>query len=362
MNRRSAVKTFHCTHCQHLVFFENIRCLNCGHALAYLPDRNLMAAVQQSEDGLWRYEGPGGQDQAYRLCANYDCENVCNWAVPQGDAETLCRSCRLTHVIPDLSLPGNSAAWYRLEVAKRRLVYTLLGFGLPVAGKKAPNDSGVEFQFLEDSASGDGRRVLTGHDNGLITINVAEADDVRREQQRQLQNEQYRTLLGHFRHEIGHYYWDRLIQGSPRHEAFRQLFGDERADYQPALQKHYQNGPPPNWETNFISAYATAHPWEDWAESWAHLMHMTDALETAAAVGLSLKPKRPDEPSMTTPPNPLAPRAHNFDRMVEDWLPLTYVLNNLNRGLGLSDSYPFVLSPPVVEKLRFIHGTIYATG
>jgi hypothetical protein len=245
-------------------------------------------------------------------------------------------------------------------VAKRRLVYTLLGLGLPVVGKKEPSDSGVEFHFLEDSASGDGGRVLTGHDNGLITINVAEADDVRREQQRLLQNEQYRTLLGHFRHEIGHYYWDRLIQDSPRLEPFRELFGDERADYQQALQRHYQSGPPPNWDAGFISAYATCHPWEDWAESWAHFMHMTDALETAAAVGLSLKPKRPDEPSMTTPPNPLSPRAHDFNRMVEDWGPLTYVLNNLNRGLGLADSYPFVLSSKVVDKLRFIHETIYS--
>jgi hypothetical protein len=263
-------------------------------------------------------------------------------------------------VIPDLSHPGNATAWYRLEVAKRRLVYTLLLLRLPVIRKKAPGDSGVEFQFLQDSACGDGQRVLTGHDNGLITINVAEADDVRREEQRQQQNEQYRTLLGHFRHEIGHYYWDRLIQGGPRLEAFRQLFGDERADYQQSLQRHYAEGPPANWEAQFISAYATCHPWEDWAESWAHFMHMTDALETAAAVGLSLKPKRADEPSMTTPPNPLAPRAQNFDRMVEDWLPLTYVLNNLNRGLGLPDSYPFVLSSPVIEKLRFIYQTIYA--
>jgi hypothetical protein len=362
---QGAVKTFHCTHCQHLVFFENIRCLNCGRALAYLPDSHLMAAVQQGEDGLWRYEGQGGQDRAYRLCANYDRENVCNWAVPQEDSRALCRSCRLTHVIPDLSVPGNSYAWYRLEAAKRRLVYTLLGFGLPVAGKSNPNDltdPGVEFQFLDDPVSGDGRRVLTGHDNGLITINVAEADDVRREQQRQLQNEPYRTLLGHFRHEIGHYYWERLIQGSPRLASFRHLFGDERADYQQALRTHYQYGPPATWENNFISAYAASHPWEDWAESWAHFMHMTDALETAAAVGLSLQPKRSDEPSMGTPSDPLAPRSHNFGRMVEDWLPLAYVLNNLSRGLGLADSYPFVLSPPVVEKLRFIHETIHAVG
>jgi hypothetical protein len=355
------VKTFHCTHCQHLVFFENIRCLNCGHALAYLPDRNLMGAIVQSGEGLWRFEGPGGAEQEYRLCANYDTQNVCNWAVPQDDPHTLCRACRLTHVIPDLSQPGNATAWYRLEVAKRRLVYTLLGLGLPVFEKKAtkkPDAAGLEFQFLQDSVGGDGKRVLTGHDNGLITINVAEADDVLREQQRRMQNEPYRTLLGHFRHEVGHYYWDRLIQNTPHIDAFRKVFGDERADYQQALQKHYQDGPPANWEAAFISAYATCHPWEDWAESWAHFMHMTDALETAAAVGLSLKPKRSDEPSMRTPPNPLSPRAHDFDGMVESWLTLTYVLNNLNRGLGLADSYPFVLSPKVIDKLRFIDSTI----
>lgn len=354
------MKTFHCTHCQHLVFFENIRCLNCGHALAYLPDRNLMAALEQAEEGLWRHAGPAGADETYRLCANYDRENVCNWAVPQGDPETLCRSCRLTRVIPDLSKPGNAGAWYRLEVAKRRLVYTLLGLSLPLARRQGSDDGGVEFQFLEDSESGDGQRVLTGHDNGLITINVAEADDVRREQQRQLQNEQYRTLLGHFRHEIGHYYWDRLIRDSARLEQFRHVFGDERADYQQALQKHYRDGPPASWEDSFISAYATCHPWEDWAESWAHFMHMTDALETAAAVGLSLKPRREDEPAMATPANPLSPRAHDFDRMVEHWAALTYLLNNLNRGLGLPDSYPFVLSGPVICKLRFIHDTIHA--
>jgi len=340
------VKTFHCTHCQHLVFFENSRCLNCGHALAYLPDRNLMGAIEK--------------EQAYRLCANYDKQNVCNWAVPQEDEHSLCRACRLTRVIPDLSQPGNATAWYRLEVAKRRLVYTLLGLKLPVFEKKEPHDAGLEFQFLQDSPSGDGQRVLTGHDNGLITINIAEADDVQREQQRRMQNEPYRTVLGHFRHEIGHYYWDRLIKDSPRLEAFRGLFGNEETDYQQALQHHYESGPPAGWEEAFISAYASCHPWEDWAESWAHFMHMTDALETAAAVGLSLKPRRQDEPAMTTPANPLAPRAHAFDRMIEDWLPLTYVLNNLSRGLGLPDSYPFVLSPQVIAKLRFVHDTIYA--
>ncbi|MEJ1964953.1 MAG: putative zinc-binding metallopeptidase [Gammaproteobacteria bacterium] len=354
------MKTFHCTHCQNLVFFENVRCLVCGHSLAFLPDKGLMAALEQAPDGLWKPEGSGLQQASYRLCANYDRENVCNWAVPADDPEALCTSCRLSRVIPDLSSPTNRTAWFRLELAKRRMMYSLLALRLPTLKKVEAQDSGLAFEFLADSTGGDARRVLTGHDNGLITVNIAEADDVHREQQRTKHGEPYRTLLGHFRHEIGHYYWDRLIANGPRLEACRALFGDERADYAASLKKHYEEGPPPNWELNFISAYATTHPWEDWAESWAHFLHMTDALETAGTMGLTLKPKRADEPAMTPPADPLNPANHDFDRMIEAWLPLTYVLNNLNRGLGLLDGYPFVLSEPVIEKLRFIHETIRA--
>ena len=352
------MKTFHCTHCQSLVFFENVTCLTCGSTLAYLPEQQLMAALRQEADGSWQGTESGAGDPTYRLCTNYP-TGICNWANSTAEPDALCPSCRLTRVIPNLSNPENQVAWAKLETAKRRMMYTLLGLGLKPVPKATEPDTGLAFEFLEDSTNGDASRVLTGHDNGVITVNIAEADDVEREKQRARQHEPYRTLLGHFRHEIGHYYWDRLIAGTDHLAAFRELFGDERADYQQSLNRHYNEGAPANWEQGFISAYATMHPWEDWAESWAHLMHMTDALETAAAVGLSLKPKRPDEPAMTTPPNPLSPRAHDFDRMVEDWLPLTYVLNNLSRGLGLPDSYPFVMSAPVVEKLRFIHETIY---
>ena len=87
---------------------------------------------------------------------------------------------------------------------------------------------------------------------------------------------------------------------------------------------------------------------------------MTDTLETAAACGLSLRPPRADEPSLKRRPADGQPRA-SFDRMIDDWFPLTYVLNNLNRGLGLPDGYPFVLSPPAIEKLRFVHETIKDT-
>ncbi|MBV8743074.1 MAG: putative zinc-binding metallopeptidase [Sinobacteraceae bacterium] len=354
------MKTFHCTHCQNLVFFENIRCLNCEHWLAYLPDQSVMAALRQGEDGLWRSPGTQEADRLYRRCDNYDRENVCNWAVPASDPLTLCVSCRLTRVIPDLSIAQNRTAWYRLELAKRRLLYTLLALRLPVVPQRNPSDGGLVFEFLRDS-SGDGMRVMTGHDNGLITINIDEADDVLREQQRKRQGEPYRTLLGHFRHEVGHYYWDRLIRHDPeRLAAFRALFGDERADYAGALRRHYERGPPANWTGAYISGYATCHPWEDWAESWAHFLHMTDTLETAATAGLSLRPKRADEPTMAPPPNPLTEQPNRFDRMTEDWLALTYVLNNLSRGLGLQDSYPFVLSVAVLAKLRFIHDIVYA--
>jgi hypothetical protein len=203
-------------------------------------------------------------------------------------------------------------------------------------------------------------QVLTGHRNGVITIHVAEADDVEREQRRHQMHEPYRTLLGHFRHESGHYYWDRLLQHSPRLAAFRLVFGDERADYSEALTWHYQRGAPTDWPQRFISAYASAHPWEDWAETWAHYLHMTDALETAVACGLSLQPLRPDEPSL--PPTVRGDRLGAFGQMLTAWFSLIYVLNNLNRSLGLPDSYPFILSTPAIDKLRFIHETIAAAS
>ena len=356
------MKTFHCTHCQNLVFFENDRCLNCGYVLAYVAEQSKMVALEHGQDGLWRSASNNVQSNTYRLCANHSQQDVCNWAVAADDPEALCRSCRLTKIIPNLTPPGNRASWYRLETAKRRLIYSLVNMGLPVVTKTAQAPSGLQFEFLADSTepNGDSKRVFTGHDNGLITINIAEADAVLREQQRQRQNEPYRTLLGHFRHEIGHYYWDQLIQNSPRLEAFRKIFGDERASYEEALKRHYAGGPPAQWEQYFISAYATMHPWEDWAETWAHFLHMTDALETAGAVGLSLKPGRSDEPSMSPPATSLTGRHDGFDRMIAEWIALTYVMNNLSRGLGLPDSYPFVLSPAVIDKLRFIHDTVAA--
>jgi hypothetical protein len=341
------MKVFHCDHCEALVFFENVRCVACDHELAYLPDLEVVGSLNQA----------GGK---YRKCKNYAENNVCNWAVPADDPDPLCRSCRLTRVIPDLGKPGNQQAWYKLEAAKRRLVYSLLRLGCPLKSKAEDPEHGLAFEFLEDPATPGAPRVTTGHASGVVTLNVAEADDAEREKRRVALHEPYRTLLGHFRHEVGHYYWELLVQGSPRLERFRELFGDERKDYAHALKAHYENGPPVDWQERFVSAYAASHPWEDWAESWAHYLHTTDTLEIAAACGLSLRPRRADEPVLKEPVVPSGQGTEPFDRIIADWLSLTYVLNNLSRGLGQPDAYPFVLSPPAIEKLRFVHQTIAA--
>ena len=243
----------------------------------YLPDQRRMEAFE-----------PEAQVAGDTVCAATTWRAGLQRAVAAADPDPLCESCRLTRVIPDLSMAGNRETWYRLEKAKRRLLYTLQGLRLPIVPKVARGDPGLAFEFLHDQlVGGDAGRVMTGHDNGLITVNAAEADDVQRERQRVQQNEPYRTLIGHFRHESGHYYWDRLISGGNDLDRFRELFGDERADYGAALQKHYQDGPPPDWQHAHVSAYASSHPWEDWAETWAHLLHMVDALETAGAAGLT---------------------------------------------------------------------------
>ncbi|MDB5103795.1 MAG: hypothetical protein JWP91_1484 [Fibrobacteres bacterium] len=358
------MKIFHCDHCQNLVFFENVHCVACGHSLGFLPDQLDMGSLEAAGDRLWRSPHPDARERGYRLCANYERENICNWTVPEHDADPLCVSCRLTKVIPDLTVAGNKEAWYRVETAKRRLIFSLLTLRLPLEGKRTGDGTGggnpaggVAFEFLADTAAPGAAPVLTGHNEGVITLNLAEADDAERERRRAQLHEPYRTLLGHFRHEIGHYYWDRLVAGGDL-EGFRGLFGDERKDYAAALQKHYADGAPAEWQQRFVSAYASSHPWEDWAETWAHYLHMRDSLETAEACGLSLKPRRSDEPSLRAS-HPEKP-GDAFTKMTEAWFPLTYVLNNLNRGLGLADGYPFVLSTPALEKLRFVHGIIEA--
>jgi len=347
------MKVFHCDHCDALVFFENVQCVSCGRALAYLPDIGAICALEPTHDGRWHERSNAVSTTRYRLCANYSEQNVCNWAIEAGDDSRFCRSCRLTSVIPNLSDGSQLVNWAKLETAKRRLVYTLMQLQLPLNPKSSDVKRGLTFEFKAPMHERD--VVLTGHAQGVITINANEADDAERERLRNRLHEPYRTLLGHFRHEVGHYYWERLIANTERLTEFRSLFGDEQQDYAAALQRHYESGAPADWQTRFVSAYSTAHPWEDWAETWAHYLHMYDTLDTAAACGLMLKPRRVDEPTLSATARP---ERSEFESMISDWFSVAYALNNLNRGLGQPDAYPFVLSATAIEKLRFVHETV----
>jgi hypothetical protein len=357
------MKTFHCQYCGHPIFFENIECLKCESALAFLPDRLNMAAIEQvpgSDDELWRprTRSKKAHGARYRYCHNHTAQNACNFAVPADDPNPLCVACRLTHMIPDLSLPENPQRWYRLENAKRRLFYTLAKLGL--VAKCPPNGEadGPVFEFLADLP---GQPVMTGHSEGVITINVAEADEDERVRRRIEMHEPYRTLLGHFRHESGHYYWDRLIADGGRTESFREVFGDEQQDYQQALQDHYaRGGTVPDWKDSFVSEYASSHPWEDWAETWAHYLHMVDLLETAASYNMKLTVPGQDV-EVEDVVNPLETGQPDFDTLVEQWVPVTLLVNSLNRSLGQDDAYPFALSGGALEKLRYVHDVISET-
>lgn len=350
------MKTFHCGNCGQLVFFENVRCERCEAPLGYLPEVGEVGAFEiDASSGQWRSLHPSVAGQLYRPCHNYSVENVCNWMVPADSPASYCESCALTETIPDLSNPDNHPLWYRTEAAKRRLVYTLTMLGLPVESRLLAPERGMSFAF---KAATESEPVMTGHANGLITLNLAEADDAERERVRAAMHEPYRTLVGHFRHEIGHYYFDRLIVGSAWQEAFRERFGDERADYQAALDAHYQNGAPAGWEDSYISEYASMHPWEDWAETWAHYLHMVDTLDTANACGLVLDP---DDDSLPHLDDQTSVDEASFGNLMRRWFPLTYALNSLNRSMGVADAYPFALSPAVVAKLRFVHRVISAT-
>jgi hypothetical protein len=274
--------------------------------------------------------------------------------VPLNAGSVYCQACVLNRTIPALSNPENQARWKAIEVAKHRLVYSLLRLHLPVIFKEENEEEGIAFDFMADVSPE--KRVMTGHDHGVITLNIEEADEAQRVRHKLDLGERYRTLLGHFRHEVGHYYWDVLIQHKPPLEKFRQLFGNDELDYAQALETYYQTPIAPNWSNHFISPYASAHPWEDWAETWAHYLHMMDTLETAFSFGIGIHPKKMDrDQEMQTNISRDPYTITDFDQIIKMWIPLTFAVNSLNRSMGHHDFYPFVISPVVIEKLKFIH-------
>ena len=349
------MKLFSCSSCSQVVFFENVVRERCNHALGFEPQAMEMLALAPA-DGLWQAAGTHGGG-TWKYCGNYT-YGVCNWLVEGNNRDALCRACRHNLVIPDLSQPVNVALWQKMEQATRRLLYTILRFRLTLA-TRAENVEGLGFAFLTaDPASGG--KVMTGHEDGRITIALAEADDAEREKRRHAMGEPYRTLLGHFRHEVGHWYWDRLVRDGGVLAECRAVFGNDEDDYGEALQRHYANGPRPAWQNELVSAYAGAHAWEDFAETWAHYFHIVDTLETAADWRIVLKPDVDRTGLLSVDlAFDVFDDATTMQQIAEVWMPLALALNSFNRSLGHQDLYPFVLSDAVVAKLGFIHDLVH---
>ncbi len=359
-------RTYTCR-CGSMLFFRNSFCLRCRTALGYDPFIGQVLPIESGPHaGTWvaADHSMEGAADCYWRCANVSTAAACNWLVPVSNIDQpqpLCACCRLNRTIPDLTILENRELWARIEKAKRRVVSALIGLGLRVRSKVSEDpEHGLAFDILRSLPNGP--KVMTGHDKGLITLNIEEADDVTREKIRTQMHEPYRTLVGHLRHEVGHYYWDQLVANTSQIDAFRNLFGDERSNYEEALKRHYAEGPRRDWPGSFVSAYASVHPWEDWAETWAHYMHMLDTLSTASSFGLSAQ-------SVKMPFIPFTPDAlwkDGEDRacfldLLNSWIKLTAVLNELCRSMGQPDFYPFTLPAPTVRKLHFIHSIIRST-
>ncbi len=336
------MRDFICPNCGQHLAFENSLCLSCRRGLGFsLDDMALLVIASGDESGQ---AGFVDADQ-YQLCANLHLAE-CNWLVEVAPVRRLCKSCALTRTRPNDDDTKALAAFAEAEKAKRRMIVELHELKLPIIGRDLDPQYGLAFDLLSSKVE----KVVTGHQNGVITLDLAEGDDVHREQLRKEMDEPYRTLLGHFRHEIGHYYYYRLVSTSQDYESrFRQLYGDPNADYQQALDRHYNEGPPPDWEDSYVSSYATMHPAEDWSETFAHYLHIRDTLDTAAAFGFA--------PSAATfERKALGPSG--FDSIIDMWLPVSWALNMINRSMGKEDLYPFVLPPAVLDKMRFVHTII----
>ncbi|MBX7434035.1 putative zinc-binding metallopeptidase [Mycobacterium sp. Y57] len=336
------MRDFMCPNCGQRLAFENSVCLNCGSALGFSLDGMALLVIAPPGES----EHAGAVDESdFQLCANLHLAE-CNWLVQKSPVPLLCVSCALTRTRPDDADTEALQAFATAEQAKRRLIVELCDLKLPIVGRDVDPDYGLAFDLLSSQSE----KVFTGHHNGVITLDLAEGDDVHREQLRTSMDEPYRTLLGHFRHEIGHYYFYRLIGPSPDYLArFNSLFGDPYTDYQAELDRHYSQGAPAGWEDDYVSSYATMHPAEDWAETFAHYLHIRDTLDTAAAFGFAAAGANLER-------RVLGPSG--FDTIIDRWLPLAWGLNMVNRSMGKDDLYPFVLPPKVLEKMRFIHVVI----
>jgi hypothetical protein len=355
------MKPYPCPNCGRPNHFEVRVCPNCSFTLGYDPASDQLLFLG---DGATTWRDADGAEHDVLVCANNNTYKICNWLVPSVGNQPLCLACRHNRTIPDLTGPTVPERWAKIEAAKRRLFHTLLHLNLPietVAEAKANGTSpGLAFDFLYDPVGEETGtvQITTGHEAGIITLNLLEADDVQRERMRTRLGEPYRTILGHFRHEVGHYYFSRLIEDTAEVENFRKVFGDERISYEEAKQQHYGEGGA-GWSTDYVSAYATMHPWEDFAETFAHLMHITDALATLDGFGMRMTKWKwqEEDPSVD-----FDPYHAETAQLIQEWGPFAFAENAINRSMGQPDLYPFHLSDTVIGKLDYINRLLHRAG
>lgn len=350
------MRLFHCDNCGKPVYFENRSCLNCGSRLGFVAeDITLHAVKPDAKPDRWRRFDQ--QQFVYRFCPNAAWD-ICNWLVRDDGPDEYCSSCRYNGLVPDPNTADGLRRWRAISDAQRHLFYSFMRWDLPRPTRREDPNGGLLFDLKDDEILPDGscKPVLIGHDEGRIVIRTAEADDPTREQMREQLNEPYRTLLGHFRHETGHFMWNKLVRDAGKIDSFRSVFGDETEDYGAALQRHYEKGPEPGWGSRYISYYATSHPWEDFAECFAHVLHIVDSLETAHMFGIALAPQASDISSAQANFDPYT--ALDFDRIRDVWIPLSVALNSIHHSMGERDLYPFILTPEISAKLKYVHGLL----
>jgi len=350
------VRLFKCDACGNVVYFENHACERCQHRLAYVPELRAVKALEPTGADLWVTLNE--RDKPRRLCANAEYD-ACNWIAADSSKDSFCTACRHNGIIPDLSVKSHLDAWRLVEIAKHRVVYSLLRWNLPLRTQAEDPEHGLVFNILADPPPGKGPKVMTGHDNGVITVALIEANDAEREKRRGQMGEPYRTLLGHFRHEIAHHYWDILVRDGNKLDSCRAVFGDDSQDYARSLTSYYDKGTFEGWQDNFVSAYATSHPWEDFAETWAHYLHIVDTLEMAHSFGMTISPHLDTSGTheVNIDFNPYT--SGNIEQIMKAWIPFVFAMNSVNRAMGHSDLYPFVLAPAVQQKLAYIHDLIH---
>lgn len=321
------MKAFSCGVCGKALYFENSICVSCGTRLGFSREQREIVPV----DDAGRYVDADGT--TWHVCRNLKLAG-CTWLTEVAGEQ--CFSCQLTRTRPNDEDTVGLKAFKVAEEAKRRLVVDLDVRGFPIVPRTEDDENGLAFDLL----SSVDRSVTTGHENGIITLDLAESDDAHREKVRVELDEPYRTMLGHFRHEVGHYIEWQHVRGDLIEKA-RELFGNEEASYADAIERHYAEGPPDGWEKRYISMYATMHPFEDFAETFAHYLHISDTIETAVAHGLA---------SLDTTQELTSFR----DLVVKVWVPLSIALNQINRSMGKGALYPFVIPSPVLDKLQFV--------